>query len=106
MTVHIDQLKRAWRYLRGDGCTGAPDLTYYQCCRGHDADYRLGHDENGDKITRAQADNRLFMCMLKTGKVPVLGTVIIPFVYWSFVRVIGWKVWNKYRKEEADNGKR
>lgn len=99
-----DEIKRAWRYLRGDGCTSVPDFFYGPCCRNHDADYRLGVDENGDTITRAQADKRLYACMKKTGKTPIIGRLLIPVVFWLGVRGGASGVWKKYREKENKNG--
>ncbi len=99
MTVK-EELKKAWAYVKGDGCTASPDLFYGECCRNHDADYELGVDENGNKISRFKADNRLFNCMKKKGKTPVIGRFIVPVIYWSFVRTFGWKFWGKHRKAE------
>ena len=66
--MNREDLKRAWKYLRGDGCTAVPDLTYSKCCRAHDADYRYAVNEEGEELTREEADKRLRECMMKTGK--------------------------------------
>lgn len=99
-----EQIKRAWKYLKGDGCTAVPDLTYSKCCRAHDADYRFGVNENGDPITRAEADQRLRTCMAKTGKTPVIGRFLLPWVFWAGVRMGAGKVWKGYREKEGKNG--
>lgn len=89
----IEQLKRYWKALRGDGCTSSPDFFYSDCCRNHDADYEYHIDETGKDITRLQADNRLFDCMKKKGKTPIIGKFILPVVYWSAVRLFGKSHW-------------
>lgn len=79
--------------LQGDGCTKSPDLFYTACCDEHDIYYRTGHDEDGKPITRYQADKRLFACMKRAGKTPVVGRFLLPVVYWSAVRLFGGGAW-------------
>lgn len=79
--------------LRGDGCTSSPDLNYANCCHEHDIHYRTGKTVDGKPITRLQSDNMLFQCMRKHGITPIVGTLIVPSVYWFFVRVAGWNAW-------------
>jgi hypothetical protein len=99
-----EDLKRAWKYLKGDGCTAVPDLTYSKCCRAHDADYRYAVNEEGEPLTRAEADKRLRECMMKTGKTPVIGRFLLPWVFWLGVRAGGGGIWNGHRDKEGKNG--
>lgn len=101
--MNKEQLKRAWKYLRGDGCTAVPDLTYSKCCRAHDADYRYAVNEEGEGLTRAEADRRLRECMMKTGKTPVIGRFLLPWVFWLGVRVGGAGIWKGHRDKEGKN---
>ena len=79
--------------LQGDGCTSSPDFFYTKCCDEHDIHYRTGHTIKGNPITRAAADKRLFICMKKAGKTPVLGRFIIPLTYYIAVRLFASKAW-------------
>lgn len=87
------QVKEAAKALNGDGCTSAPDFFYRQCCDEHDVHYRTGHTTQGVPISRLTSDGRLFACMRKRGKTPILGTVIVPVLYWSAVRLFAWGAW-------------
>lgn len=53
-------------YDASDGCTLALPIAP-ECCRRHDADYTTGTDEAGNPLTRAQADQRLYECILSAG---------------------------------------
>lgn len=90
-----DRVKALAWALKGDGCTAVPDLTYRQCCDEHDIHYVTGMTVEGTPITRFEADNRFFKCMKETGKTPIIGTHIIPAIYWVGVRIFGGGVWNK-----------
>ena len=79
--------------LHGDGCTASPDLFYRACCDEHDVHYRTGKTVDGTVITRATADRRLFRCMKRAGKTPLLGRFLIPLVYWCAVRVFARRAW-------------
>lgn len=79
--------------LKGDGCTDSPDFFYRRCCDEHDIAYRTGKTVDGEWISRREADYRMFKCMQKTGKTPILGTHIIPSLYWVAVRFFGDKAW-------------
>ncbi len=91
----IDAARRAWHAIRGDGCTAAPDLTFANCCRQHDADYTLRHDQDGRPLTRAQADRRLRECMKREAATPI-GRWVLSWAYWTGVRVAGWTRWGKH----------
>lgn len=91
--TYWQKVKSLSRALQGDGCTCAPDFFYRECCDEHDIHYRTGKRVNGDPITRLQADNALFRCMRRRGKLPVIGKLLIPAVFWLFVRALGWKAW-------------
>ena len=97
MRQYWQRVKELAAALNGDGCTASPDLFYRKCCDEHDIHYRTAQTLDGKPITRAQADNRLFVCMKKAGKTPILGRFIIPLIYWSFVRAFGRRHWNKTR---------
>lgn len=88
-----------WRAVRGDGCTSSPDLFYTACCNRHDKDYTTGTDEHGFKITRAQADKRLFDCMKRAGKTPIVGRFIVPAFYYVAVRLFGGSHWKTKGKK-------
>lgn len=91
--VNKKKVHAAAQALGTDGCSSSPDFFYTVCCDAHDIAYRTGHDENGQAITRAEADKRLFKCMRKAGKTPLIGTHLLPAVYWSAVRLFGGKAW-------------
>lgn len=78
-----EKIKSAWKAVRGDGCTMSPDIheNIRNCCNQHDADYTTGTDENGNEITRAQADKRLFECMRKNSYTPIGKFIVAPFYY-------------------------
>lgn len=63
-------------------CTFAPDkffgFDFSDCCKAHDTSYVL------KLISRKQADRDLRVCMQKTG------ARVLPWVYWTFVRLFGW----------------
>ena len=98
-----NNMKRYWtnikekaNALKGDGCTSSPDFFYRKCCDEHDVHYRTGETIDGFPISRLEADNRLFECMKKQGKTPIIGRFIIPCFYWIGVRLFGgdaWKGW-------------
>lgn len=83
----------AWA-LKGDGCSGVPDLFYRPCCDLHDIFYRTGADVDGTRVTRREADRRFRECLQKQGKTPILGTHILPFFYWLGVRWFGETAWD------------
>lgn len=79
--------------LRGDGCTSSPDLWYRGCCDAHDVHYRTGCDLEGNPITRKEADRQLRRCMAQSGKTPVIGRWLLPWLYWAAVRAFGRRAW-------------
>lgn len=91
----FDSTKQAWAAVRGDGCTKSPDFAYTRCCNRHDKDYSTHTDENGKPLTRKQADKRLYDCMRKSGKTPIVGRLIVPAIYYAAVRTFGGKYWKK-----------
>ena len=94
--TYWDRVKALAWALKGDGCSGgAPDLNYRPCCDRHDIHYKTGFDLDGTRITRKQADGMFFDCMKEHGKVPILGTLILPFLYWGAVRLFGETAWDK-----------
>lgn len=84
-------LKAAWLRLRGktDGCTLSPDLDFKDCCDTHDVRYRA----NPERITRAEADRALRVCIRSKGY------LVLPWVYWAFVRLVGWAFWKANNQE-------
>lgn len=88
-----------WNAVRGDGCTSSPDLAYTECCNRHDKDYTTGTDENGFKITRAQADKRLYECMKRAGVTPIVGRFIVPAFYYIAVRLFGGSHWEGNKRK-------
>lgn len=91
--TYWQRVKEHARALKGDGCTSSPDLFYRRCCDEHDIHYRTGKTVDGEPITRAQSDARLFQCMKNAGKTPVVGRFILPAVYWTAVRLFGGRAW-------------
>ena len=87
--------------LRGDDCTSAPDLTYRACCDQHDVYYKTGRDLDGNPISRAEADKRLRLCMRRTGKTPLIGRWLLPWVYWGAVRLFGRGAWQKSASSDS-----
>lgn len=93
-----DTARQAWHAVKGDGCTAAPDFTFGECCRRHDADYTLHHDEDGRALTRAQADRRLRDCIAREAATPI-GRRVISWAYWIGTRLFGRGHWT-----ERENG--
>jgi hypothetical protein len=94
IATHARQLRRK---ATTNGCTASPELWYHRCCNRHDRDYATGADETGKPITRAQADARLFACMVEARSGwPVTGA-IVPAIYWLAVRLFGRKFWKRQR---------
>ena len=83
-----DEIKAKWRQvgnLKTDGCTGAPDLFWKDCCKEHDFNYK---NSELTGLSRAEADKRLRHCMRGEGS-----GRIVAWTYWVVVRMIGWKFW-------------
>lgn len=101
-----DRVKALAWALKGDGCSKAPDLFYHSCCDEHDIAYRTGATVDGKRLTRKQADARFLACLKKNGKIPILGTLILPYIYWSMVRLFGESAWDNdkpfYAAPETD----
>lgn len=95
MNEYWKRVKEHAKALKGDGCTSAPDFWYRRCCDEHDIAYRTGKTVDGADITRAEADKRLFDCMCKRGKTPIVGRFIIPALYWGAVRIFGRGAWKR-----------
>lgn len=87
-------LAASFARLRGktDGCTLSPDFDFKECCDWHDVRYR----ENPERITRAEADRALRVCI--RGK----GYVVLPWAYWGAVRLFGWAFWRRSRAAEDE----
>ncbi len=90
-----DRIKAYAYVLKGDGCTGAPDLFYGDCCNEHDVHYKTGFTLKGKPISRKQADKKFLRCLKKNGKTPILGTFILPYIYYGAVRLFGQSAWDK-----------
>ena len=78
--------------LENDGCSGAPDFNFKECCVEHDYYYRNCQSVTG--VSRAKADRLLRRCIQKHWKLPLM-----PWVYWTGVRVAGWIPWRKNQKK-------
>lgn len=89
-------LRRLWASAADDGCTAAPDLIFYACCRQHDRDYQTHADQLGRPINRAEADRRLRRCMQITARGAPLFYRLLPWVYWAAVRIAGGRFWNRH----------
>ena len=83
--------------LKADGCSNAPDLFYRSCCDEHDVAYRTGATVDGIELTRKEADERFLVCLKASGKTPILGTFILPYVYYVAVRLFGQAAWDADR---------
>jgi len=68
-----------------EGCTGVPDEKFRHCCVEHDAYYHDG------SVSRLEADNKLFKCILNKAHNPVSWVYYFGFasVYWLGVRILG-----------------
>lgn len=60
-----------------DGCTDSPNLNFVDCCNEHDYNYQ------DMSMSRKEADDELRACMQKKG------WVVLPWVYWTGVRIFG-----------------
>lgn len=99
--------RERWRRVRilaavvkADGCSGAPDFWWKDCCDEHDVAYRLGLDHLGNPITKEQADRRLLECIREKARTSVGRYVLAP-IYYRAVRLVraarrawlrGWEV--------------
>lgn len=92
MSQYWREIKQGVRALKGDGCTGAPDLEYRRCCDEHDFHARTGVTIDGHPITEAEAALRLFRCM-RAKRTHWLKRLVVPAVYWTGVRLFGWWAW-------------
>lgn len=100
--IVYDGLKKG---VRHDGCTGVPDGNFALCCAEHDTHYQLRD------ISRAEADERLRLCMLKKGIPSKIGPFaynsnwLASTAYYVGVRVLGWKFYGSKRLQQpADVG--
>lgn len=89
----LKALAATWARLRGktDGCTLSPDFDFRECCDLHDVRYRA----NPERITRAEADRALRVCIRSKGY------RVLPWVYWGFVRVFGRAFWKANNLERV-----
>lgn len=70
-----------------DGCSYSPDFNFGStCCDAHDFYYATG------RVSKWEADARLFRCIKKAGHPIVAG------VYWLAVASVGWIPWIKARR--------
>ena len=83
--------------VRADGCTASPEFFYTECCNAHDVAYRTGVSVTGFPITRREADRQLYQCMHQLGHTPILGRWVIPWIYWTAVRLFGGFAWQEKR---------
>lgn len=93
MSSHWERTKQLAAALKGDGCSSAPDLFYRECCDEHDVHYRTGKTIDDQPITRAEADRQLRLCMMEHGQTPIVGRWLLPWVYWTAVRLFGGSSW-------------
>lgn len=98
--IVAEGVKKGFSY---DGCTAVPDFDFgYDCCGEHDTHYQ-GHD-----VSRAQADKKLFDCILKKGVPSKIGPIpynsnwMLASIYYAGVRIAGWLFWNKQRKRKEN----
>jgi len=71
-----------------DYCTASPDFNFSDCCKKHDEDYEKM------EVSRWKADKKLRQCISKKG-VGFYNYKILPWVYWSGVRVFGGSYYGK-----------
>lgn len=94
--IVAEGVKKGFSY---DGCTAVPDFNFgYDCCGEHDTYYQ------SQVVTRAEADRKLYECILNKGVPSKLGPIpyntnwMLASVYYVGVRVAGWFFWNKRKK--------
>jgi hypothetical protein len=90
------RVKQHARALRGDGCSGVPDVWGRPCCDEHDVAYRCHNDPDGQLITRAQADARFRRCLASRSPLRHLGLAFaspLAWLYWLGVRLFGRRAW-------------
>ena len=100
--------KDAWDAIKGDGCTGIPDLTMESPCMRHDRHYTSHVHRDGTPITRLEADLELAkdvwkmpiwtkeeLSLKKIAIVPVRVVVkfIMPPILFIGVRLLGAPHW-------------
>lgn len=122
MIEKLEQLKGAvaewssdqWDAIKGDGCTGIPDLYLESPCTRHDRHYRTKRHRDGTPITRFEADVELLKDAWKalpivpvdakltlTNSIPFVGMTVVravvkpvvPLVVFAGVRAFGWIHW-------------
>lgn len=79
--------------VSGDGCTSAPELWFHSACMIHDQDYETKIDEDGNSITRKQADER-FLQNMKKASPNALVRITLPYLYYAAVRIFGGSYWD------------
>ena len=92
MKQAIENWKARWKAARTDGCSKSPDLWMHEDCDNHDRDYETHHDEDGNLLTRWQADVRLLKGARKSAPNWILKQTI-PMFYFTVVRCFGWSRW-------------
>ena len=99
----------AWDAIKGDGCTGIPDLYLESPCNRHDRHYETHVHRDGRPITRYEADVELMkdawkslpvvpkgpLTVGKAAMVPVRMVVkpILPIIVFIGVRIFGGSHW-------------
>lgn len=84
----IDEVKE----FSTDGCSKAPEFDFLDCCLEHDFRYKYAYG------TRKRADKYLRECIKKQGH-PVKA-----WIYWSAVRLLGWRSWGSKLEEAKKKG--
>ncbi len=93
--THAKQLRRK---IRGDGCTGAPDLSFRKCCDYHDLAYQTHRNTAGHEITRAEADRAFLECMKRNAPGAPIAGRLLPYFYYLAVRIFGSAHWKEIKR--------
>ena len=75
--------------LGSDGCSGPTVEWYRDCCLQHDIIYRTGRDEEGQPVSRREADARFRRCMQQQSRLGRYSPV--SWWRWLAVRALGWQ---------------
>ena len=91
------RVKAHAKILRGDGCTDVPDFWFRKCCDEHDIHYRTHQMEDGQPVTKAEADAKLRGCIRSNSPLRYVGlSALSPLalIYWGGVRLFGGHAWD------------
>jgi hypothetical protein len=86
-TAYIKALRQA---IQSDGCSKVPDI-YGSCCVLHDLCYKLGIDEYGKPMKKADADRLLRKCQQEKSRLGRFSPV--SWFFFLGVRYLGFKAY-------------